>query len=439
VPVHYAGSSSAEIAASVETAVRAGTLPAGAGLPTVRALATDLGVSPATVANAYRSLRQRGLIETAGRNGTRVRFRPPVAPRASHRLPVPAGVRDLASGAPDLRLLPKLDAALRAIDPVPCGYETAGPLPDLVDLARDRLRADGVDAPAITIASGALDATERVLAAHLAPGDRVAVEDPGWANLLDLVAAAGLYPVPVPVDDEGPTPAGLGAALDAGVRAFVLTSRAQNPTGAAISPARAAALRALLAEHPDLLVVEDDHAAELSSEPLAPVAGTTRRWAFVRSVSKPYGPDLRVAVLAGDEATVARVEGRLRLGAGWVSTILQRLVVALWRDPSTADQVRTARDSYRRRREALLAALADRGVAVSGRTGINLWIPVPDEVAAVARLRDAGWAVAPGTLYRIEAPPAIRVTVSQMAETDLVPFADAIAAVLGPAHPRYSA
>src|SRR5207248_9183987 len=140
---------------------------------------------------------------------------------------------------------------------------------------------------------------------HLRPGDRVAVEDPGWANLLDLIAALGLTPVPVPVDDDGPTEAGLGTALARGVQAVVVTTRAQNPTGAAVTRRRALALRALLRGYPQMLVVEDDHAAELSSVPAHPLAGATGSWAFVRSVSKPYGPDLRLAILAGDEATAA--------------------------------------------------------------------------------------------------------------------------------------
>ncbi|TWH68976.1 aminotransferase class I and II [Micromonospora olivasterospora] len=282
---------------------------------------------------------------------------------------------------------------------------------------------------------GTLDGIERLLAAHLRPGDAVAVEDPGWANLLDLVAALGLRPIGVPVDDEGPAPAGVTAALAAGARALVVTSRAQNPTGAAVSADRAAELRALLAGRPDLLLIEDDHVAELARVPLHPLAGATPAWAFVRSVSKPYGPDLRLAVLAGDEATVARVAGRARLGAGWVSTVLQRLVLALWRDPATAGLVRRAAESYDRRRGALLAALAARGLPAHGRTGINIWLPVPDETGALTALRDAGWAVAPGALYRIAAEPGLRITVSPLDDADVGPLADAVAAAVRPDGP----
>ena len=81
---------------------------------------------------------------------------------------------------------------------------------------------------------------------------------------------------------------------------------AQNPFGATVGAIRARKLRAVLAGHPDILLVEDDHAAELAAEPLHPLAGTTTHWALVRSVSKPYGPDLRCAVLAGDDETIGR-------------------------------------------------------------------------------------------------------------------------------------
>ncbi|MFE9693162.1 aminotransferase class I/II-fold pyridoxal phosphate-dependent enzyme [Micromonospora sp. NPDC005806] len=441
---HYqiAGSSSAAISASVETGIRTGALAPGDALPAVRALAAELAVSPATVARAYQELRQRGLVVTAGRHGTRVRPRPPVATRRAALMPPPLpGARNLSSGQPDSRLLPPLGphlAALAEIGP-PGGYAATPVLPDLAAAARDRLAADGVPAEEITVTGGALDGIERLLAAHLRPGDAVAVEDPGWANLLDLVAALGLRAIGVPVDDEGPTEPGVRAALASGARALVVTSRAQNPTGAAVSAGRAAALRTLLAGRADLLLIEDDHAAELARVPLHPLAGATPAWAFVRSVSKPYGPDLRLAVLAGDEATVARVAGRARVGAGWVSTVLQRLVVALWRDPATADLVHRAGESYERRRDGLVDALAARGLAAHGRTGINVWVPVPDETLAVTALRDAGWSVAPGALNRIAAAPGVRITVSSLDDADLAPLAEAVARAVRPAPAGFTA
>jgi DNA-binding transcriptional MocR family regulator len=435
----FAGTTAVAISASIESGVRAGALPPGAALPSVRALAADLGVSPATVARAYQELRQRGVLVTAGRHGTRVRPRPPVAARRSALRPAPLpDARDLSRGEPDPGLLPPIGphlAALAADVGPPVGYSQAGVLPELAEVARARLSADGVPVEDLTLTGGALDGIERLLGAHLRPGDAVAVEDPGWANLLDLVAALGLRPIGVPMDDEGPLAAGVAAALTAGARALVVTSRAQNPTGAAVSAARAEELRALLAGRQDLLLIEDDHAAELARVPLHPLAGATGSWAFVRSVSKPFGPDLRLAVLAGDETTVARVTGRTRVGAGWVSTVLQRLVLALWRDPAVDELVRRAARSYELRREGLLEALAEHGLPAHGRSGINVWIPVPDETSAVTTLRDAGWAVAPGALYRIAAPPALRVTVSSLAVEELTPLAAALARAIHPSPP----
>ncbi len=214
-----------------------------------------------------------------------------------------------------------------------------------------------------------------------------------------------------------------------------MTSRAQNPTGAAISADRADALRALLASRADLLLIEDDHAAELARVPLHPLAGATTHWAFLRSVSKPFGPDLRLAVLAADETTVARVAGRARVGTGWVSTVLQRLVLSLWADPETTALVDRAAQSYERRRHALVTALTDRGLPAHGRTGINVWVPVDDETSALTVLRDAGWVVAPGALYRIAGPPGLRITVSDLHDKEIPAFADTVAHAARPTPP----
>ncbi len=141
-------------------------------------------------------------------------------------------------------------------------------------------------------------------------------------------------------------------------------------------------------------------------------------------------------MLAGDEATVARVAGRMRLGAGWVSTVLQRVVAGLWPDPAVAERVATARDSYEQRRGALRAALDAHGVPSHGRTGINVWVPVRDETSVVTALRDAGYAVAPGSLYRIGAPAGIRITISRIDDDQIEPLAAAVAAAVRGAAPR---
>ena len=428
MPVQYsiAGTGAESIAANIEEAISSGALGPGDALPPVRELATRLGVNANTAAAAYRLLRDRGAVETSGRRGTRVRHRPATTPRSLLGLTVPDGVRDLSTGSPDPALLPIGSARVPPGRPLLYGEPAMSA--ELVEWARAALDADGVPADHLAVTSGALDGIERALIAHLRPGDRVAVEDPGWANLLDLLAALGLSAEPVQVDDDGPLVADLQRALRRGVRALVVTNRAQNPTGAALSAHRAGALRDLLAEQADeLLVVEDDHCAGISGAPLHTLAGSTGRWAFVRSASKAYGPDLRVALLAGDHRTVERVHGRLRLGPGWVSHILQDLAIALWSDDAATQRIASAEVQYRRNRAALLAALEGHGVTAHGRSGLNVWVPVPDETVTVTRLLSAGWAAAPGSRFRIRSSPGIRITVADLAGGEIDPLADAVA------------
>ncbi|MFJ6698791.1 aminotransferase class I/II-fold pyridoxal phosphate-dependent enzyme [Streptomyces sp. NPDC091272] len=428
------GRRASEISASVERGVGDGGLEPGQLLPPMRELARQLEVNPNTVAAAYRTLRERGVIETAGRRGSRIRARPASTARESIRADIPEGARDLSKGNPDTALLPALrDALLYAAaraDETPGLYGEEALDPELARLARSDFDAAGVPGGPVAATSGSLDAIERVLAVHLKPGDTVAVEDPGWGSLLDLVPALGLRAVPVAVDDEGPLPDEVGRALRAGARAVVVTARAQNPTGAAVSAGRAAALREVLAEHPSVLLVEDDHGHGIVDLPVHVLAGAGGGpWVFVRSVSKAYGPDLRVAVLTGDPETVDRVRGRQRLGPGWVSLLLQRAVVRLWTS-GAVDAGEVAR-SYAGRRDALVAALAERGVVAHGRTGMNVWVPVADETGAVARMLYAGWGVAPGARFRMAAGPGIRLTVSTLGVEEINTVADAVTAATG--------
>lgn len=413
---HVAGGGAREIAASVEAAVRAGRLLPGDSLPTVRDLAGELGVSPGTVAAAYAELRRRGLVATAGRRGTRVRGRPPLP--AHPVTPSRAGISDLAAGAPDPELLPALGPVLGRLEPPARLYGEAPNLPELVELARGQLDRDGVPPGPVAVVSGALDGIERVLVAHTRPGDRVAVEDPGYPPVFDLLATLGLTPEPVRLDRAGPARGALRRALEARAVALVVTPRAQNPTGAALGAERAAELAEVLDQYPDVLVVEDDHAGQVAGAPYRTLAVGRRRWAVVRSVSKTLGPDLRLAVLCGDQDTVARVEGRQLLGPGWVSHLLQATVAALWADEATGRLLDRAAAAYAARRVALLAALAGHGIDAVGDSGLNVWVPVPEEARATAALLDGGWAVAAGERYRLRSPTAVRVTVATLREPD---------------------
>ncbi len=414
MPTQYvpAGRSASEIAADVEAAVRDGRLRPGEALPPVRLLATELGLSPATIAAAYRDLRVKGIARGHRRAGTRITGSPPTSPRPP--IAVPAGVRNLITGSPDPALLPALPALRTTTAASRRLYAAAAISPRLATLAGAKLRADSVDPAHLAVTSGALDGVERVLAAWLRPGDRVAVEDPGYPPLLDLLTARDLDIVPMRLDESGVRPEALAAALAAGCHAVVFVPRAQSPTGSAWDARRAAELANVLGSAPDTLVVEDDHAAEVAGAPARTVTVGRRRWAVIRSVSKMLGPDLRLAVLAGDPVTVARVEGRQSLGPGWVSYLLQETVAELWQDPAVSRLLERARATYAGRRARLIQDLAAVGVPASGRSGMAVWVPVADETGATSALLGRGWAVAPGERFRIRTAPGIRIGIATL-------------------------
>jgi DNA-binding transcriptional MocR family regulator len=425
--------SAAELISTIEDSVATGSLRPGERLPSVRRLAADVGLSPVTVASAMADLRRRGIVLTEPRRGSRIGQGAPIG-SLRRPLPVPAGARDLSRGNPDPALLPDLGrAAGRSELPVRL-YGEPPALDELLDLVREQLGADGIPAESLCITSGALDAIERVLQAHLRPGDRVAVENPGYAALYDLLRALGLALEPVRVDDRGMRPRELRAALARGASAVIITPRGQNPTGAALDSTRAQELAEVLGGFPRALVVEDDHLGEVAGSPLHTTVVGRERWAATRSVAKALGPDLRLAALAGDRQTVARVQGRQQCGPGWVSHILQTIVLALWSDPDVRAQTARAASIYAERRRELLARLAEHRVEAHGASGLNVWIPVADEAVTVGALMQRGWVVAAGDPYRLaESAPAVRVTTATLLPEEAERLASDLADVLSPA------
>jgi DNA-binding transcriptional MocR family regulator len=415
------------LAAVVEEAVRDGVLAAGDPLPPIRTLARQLSVSPTTVSAAWATLARSGTIRTDGRRGTTVaepRRSGPVRFRRvldhDTRLAV-----DLSTGVPDPLLLPDLRPVLGSIS----GALTPGSYldePVLPELARV-LRADWpYRAQRLSIVDGAMDGLELIARTQLHQGERVIVEHPCFPPLLDLLEARGVEVVGVPLDDEGLVVDALRGALPA--RALVLQPRAHNPTGISMSAGRARSIARLL-EPSDTLVIEDDSAGAIAqSGPLSLGRWLPDRTLHVRSYSKSYGPDLRLAALGGPADALARIAALRQLGQVWSSRLLQRLLLGLLTDPGVARHVAAARDTYARRRQEFVEALGGHGVAVTGTDGFNVWVPVADETAAVARLATQGIGVAPGAPFAVlpGTDPHVRVTVGLLRH-DLAGTAAAIA------------
>jgi DNA-binding transcriptional MocR family regulator len=432
-PTQYriSGKGAAEIAESVERGIEGGALKPGDPLPAVRQLAADLRVSPTTVTAALTELRSRGLVTSRARSRTYVSWRPPITGAWLGPV-VPTGARDLASGNPDPALLPDLKPFLQRMEPPRQLYGGEPVLPELRELAIAEFTADGIAAEEIAVVSGALDGIERTLQAQLRPGDVVAVEDPGFAGLFDLLRALGLALRPVPIDARGMIPAALGEALADGASAAIFNPRGQNPTGASLDEARARGLRRVLDSAPDVMVIEDDHLGPIAGTPRLTLTGGRRRWAAARSMAKSLGPDVRVATLAADAQTLSRVRGRQAIGPHWVSHLLQRLVVMLWVDPKVEAKLQRAAETYAARRKRFVEALAARGIEVQSSAGIAVWVPVPEETHVVQSLLERGWAVSPGAPYRLSSERAIRVTTSTLLERESEELTTAIEEALRP-------
>ncbi|MTE24058.1 aminotransferase class I/II-fold pyridoxal phosphate-dependent enzyme [Microbacterium sp. ZXX196] len=399
----FAGRTAAEIAAEIRGRIDRGALAPGEALPPVRRLAADLGVNRNTAVAAYRQLAAQGLVTSHGRGGTRVAQPDQVAREG---FSAASALRDVASGNPDPRFLPDPRPALAAVAGRPVLYGAPAIDPELEAWAHAWLSGDLLPASSrvrVTATSGAADALDRLLAGSLAPGDAVAIEEPGFLTGIHLVRVGGYRAIAVPVDDEGMTVSGLRRALDAGARAIVCTPRAQNPTGAALSRARAAELRAVLADHPYALVIEDDHFSLLSTRAYHPIVPAGHeRFALVRSVSKFLGPDLGVALVGSDPETAARLGLRLRPGTAWVSHLLQRVVLALLTDPAVGAGLERASAHYARQGELLRAALGRAGVGSAPADGLSVWTDVaaPANAAAEALAR-RGWLARSGDAFRV--------------------------------------
>ncbi|WP_413810730.1 PLP-dependent aminotransferase family protein [Streptomyces sp. OE57] len=401
------------LAHAVSQAIRDGLLSPGTRLPPIREVAHELALSPTTVSAAWALLRRSGMIHTDGRRGTKVartdvsvtgRYQTVLERQAPFEL-------DLSAGGPDPALLPSLSRAIAGLDRAGAqgSYLDQPDLPELVEV----LGNDWPYRPEnLTMVDGAMDAMQMIVHACLRFGDRVVVEHPAFTQLLDLLETAGVRIIGVPLDDEGVRLDELRAAFRTPVAAVFLQPRAQNPTGVSLSQRRARAI-AKVVRGTSTVVVEDDSSGMISlSEPTSLGRWLPDQTLHIRSFSKSHGPDIRLAALSAPAGLLEQVTARRQLGQGWSSRLLQRILLNLLTDPASIREVSAARTEHARRRTAIVTALHEHGVRVGGCDGMNIWVPVHDESAAIMRLASQGICVTPGAPFAVlpDNAPHIRVT-----------------------------
>ena len=431
--VKISGDSAHTIFESVRQLAKEGNLNAGDVLPPVRDLAKQLGVNRNTVSSAYQRLSQAGIAITQGRLGTRICDDINAGEQEGA---TQTSLFDLADGSPRKSWLPDLNhvASLTPLNQYLYGEDTI--LPSINAYGQTWFRENCPSNYSLTLCNGAIDTLERMIAAHLVPGDKFVVEDPCYISSANAIRLAGMQVLGAAVDNEGMRPKALERALKKGAKAVLITPRAHNPTGVSITQQRAQQLKDVLSQYPDVMVLEDDHFSLLATtKHYSVIPESTRNWAIFRSVSKGLGPDLRMAFVAGDDESIKRINSRLAPGMSWVSRVLQALVHTCLTNPIFQQQLADSIAQCKNQRDVLVNALVKEGIAFTRPSdGLNVWIPVEADSKAVAfTLSQKGWLVRPGNSFDVEAEShAIRVSIQKIEPKTASKFARDVAAIVAP-------
>lgn len=439
-----------QIAQAIRQDIRRGRLRPGDALPGSRTLAATLDVHRNTVLAAYRELEAEGWT-SAERRTTRVAADLPGAP--SHgasrterqpgftliKAPPPAlrpepGLPGFGGGLPDLRLVPT-DLLARAYrralrSPGLLGYGDPRGEPRLrAALVRLLAEMRGLAVPEtdLVVTSGSQGALDLVARSLIRPGDRVAVEDPGYPAAWTTLRAAGAELVPVPVDAAGLQVEALARRLGEGtIRAVYLTPHHQFPTTVTMGAARRLRLLDLAARH-GFAVLEDDYDAEFhyDGRPVLPLAGDDPRGmvAYLGTLSKILAPGLRIGFVAGPRALAEAVAARRATADGPGDPVVQRAVAELLEDGLLQRHARKMRRTYQARRDALAEALRRHlGEAVRfdlPAGGMSLWLeaaPDLDVEAWADRARSQGLGLTTGRRFDFHgrATPHLRLGFSSL-------------------------
>ncbi|EIC84540.1 aminotransferase class I/II-fold pyridoxal phosphate-dependent enzyme [Serratia sp. M24T3] len=420
---------------AIETAamIRSGVIEIGTHLPAVRELAQALGVSPATVSAAWGQLRRQKVIAGRGRNGVWV-CGDTLSPRPARFEKIGNFgdhiIADMTLASPDPELLPRLNQALLSSVEAENlnSYQREAISQVLVDAV---LPSWPYAADAFMAADGGFDAMNLTLQTLIMQGSVVAIEDPTATRLLDMLDNIGAQVIAVKCDEFGPIPESLQLALGKNPAAFIYQPRTHSHCGHIVNSERMAEMAEILRSS-QALIIEDDGIGELAStEPLSLGTYLPKRTVHVRSYSKAYGPDLRMAVISSSHDLIKQIKSFRNFGAGWSSRILQHALAWLINDPVTQAGIVEAKRVYAERRQALVDALAVRGIHLPTREGLSVLIPVPSEQFALVTLAARGIAVLPGERSRIGPGQFIRASTSLMRLEQVETIADAILLAMG--------
>jgi GntR family transcriptional regulator / MocR family aminotransferase len=437
----------AQLEEQLREAIRSGRLAPGLALPSSRALAQELEVSRGVVVDAYAQLGAEGYLVARQGAPTVVAEVGPAA-GAAHPVAAPRPPRfDFRPGGPDVSLFPRaawlasLRRALRSAPDARFDYGDPRGAPELrLALARYLGRARGVaaDPERIVVTSGMAQGMALVSRALVAQGARqIGVEDPSNKPGRDQLTANGLAIVPVPVDDQGLRVDELEAsAPDA---AFVAPAH-QFPLGVVLAPERRAALIDLAART-SAVVIEDDYDAEYRYDraPVGAVQGLAPELvAYGGSVSKTLAPGLRLGWLVAPERLAEGVvDAKATDDLG--TPIVEQLALADFLERGELDRhLRRTRTVYRKRRDALVAALGAElpGARPAGvAAGLHLVVHLPpktDEQAVLQHARERGLGLSGLSEHRVEpGPPALLLGYGRIAEPAIAAGIAELAAAVG--------